>query len=109
MDSIRTAATTAPGITTAALRDAIESRAARDAGGRRLPTDELIIPEDLSGFLAKVSARPYEITDEDIEQLKANGYTEDAIYEITVCAALGEGLARLERTLDLLEGAPPCD
>jgi alkylhydroperoxidase/carboxymuconolactone decarboxylase family protein YurZ len=43
----------------------------------------------------KVTLRKY--TDEDIAGLHQAGYSEDEIFEITLSAALGAGLARLER------------
>ena len=46
----------------------------------------------------------YRTTDQDIVALRTAGYSEDAIFEITLSAALGAGLARLERGLAALKG-----
>ena len=46
----------------------------------------------------------YKVTDRDIDELKQAGYSEDAIFEITLSAALGAGQSRLERALAALEG-----
>jgi alkylhydroperoxidase family enzyme len=45
----------------------------------------------------------YKVTDVDINQLKVAGYSEDELYELTISAALGAGLARLNRGLELLK------
>ena len=46
------------------------------------------------------------ISASDVQQLKDAGYSEDAIFEITVTAAVGAGLHRLNTGLALLRGAP---
>jgi hypothetical protein len=62
---------------------------------RRL--DEL--PGELRPYVAKVANHAYRVTDEDVEALKKAGYSEDAIFEITVSTALGAAILRLERGL----------
>src|SRR5947207_4519467 len=79
--------------TTPALRQAVAAR----AKGEKAPPGE--IPEELSGFIDRVAERPAEISDEDFAALKARGYTEDQLFEITSAAALGAALARLEAGL----------
>lgn len=61
----------------------------------------------LAAFCTKVATCAHTITDADIAELRAAGYTEDQIFEATVCAAVGAGLARLEQGLKALEGASP--
>jgi alkylhydroperoxidase family enzyme len=51
-----------------------------------------------------VALHAYKTTDADIEKLLQAGYSEDAIFEITLSAALGAGRARLERGLAALKG-----
>lgn len=53
-------------------------------------------PAAMSAYLAKVRDCAYALTDDDVEQLKGSGFTEDEIFEQTVAAAVGEGLRRLE-------------
>ena len=62
------------------------------------------VPDDLSDWVEKVARHAYRTTDEDIESLKAAGYSEDQIFELTVAAALGASRARLERALGTLAG-----
>ena len=50
----------------------------------------------MEGYLAKVRDRAYTVTDADVDELKAAGFSEDEIFEQTVAVAIGEGLRRLE-------------
>ena len=102
VERLRQAVLSGRGTTKAALRQAVEARAAV-AGGRK---DEALdtIPPELAGFVDKVIRHAWQVTDEDIEQLKTAGYSEDAIFELTIAAALGAGVGRLERGLAALAG-----
>jgi len=54
------------------------------------------VPDDLASYIEKVVRHAYKVTDSDVERLKGAGYSEDAIFEITVAAALGAGVRRYE-------------
>ena len=60
-------------------------------------------PEVLQRYVHKVATRAYTVTDEDVQQLREAGYSEDHIFELTVSAALGAGITRLKRGLASLE------
>jgi hypothetical protein len=93
---------TSPGDTEPSLRRAVEARSS-ELGGR--PSSQVdAIPPELISYVKKVALHAYKTTDEDIEALRKAGYSEDAIFEITVSAALGAGMARLERGLEALKG-----
>lgn len=77
-----------PGATTPALQ-----RQARDGK----TADELIGP-----YLAKVKQHAYRVVDADIDALTDAGLSDDAIFEVTVAAALGEAERRLDAGLRLL-------
>ncbi len=92
-----------PGETDPGLRRAIEAWAAK-LGGR--PGAEVVeIPAELTGYVTKVALHAYKTLEADIEALRNAGYSEDAIFEITLSAAIGAGQARLERGLAALKGA----
>lgn len=57
-------------------------------------------PEDFAAYLDKVRRHAYRVTDADVERLKAAGHTEDEVFELTVAAAVGAGLERLEAALE---------
>jgi len=92
---------TSPGVCTPELRQAVEAYAARLCAGRE---DAPEIPADLTDYVRKVALYAYKTTDEDIRRLKEAGYSEDAIFEITLCVSMGAGLARLEHGLTVLKG-----
>ena len=59
-------------------------------------------PDDFSAYLDKVRRHAYEVTDADVEALKAVGHSEDEIFEHTVSAAVAAGLERLDAALNVL-------
>jgi hypothetical protein len=73
----------------------------RQAAARR---DVGALPADLAGYVALVHDHAYRIVDGDIEALRAAGYDEDQVFELTVAAAVGAGLDRLERVRRAMEG-----
>jgi alkylhydroperoxidase family enzyme len=93
---------TRPGACTPELRQAVEAHAAALSGGTARAAPDL--PAELVGYVEKVTQHAYQMTDQDVQSLKEAGYSEDAIFEITLCASLGAGLARLERGLLALAG-----
>ena len=51
-------------------------------------------PRDLTAYLDKVRHASHRITDEDVAAMRGAGFSEDAIFELTVAAALGVALER---------------
>jgi alkylhydroperoxidase family enzyme len=62
-------------------------------------------PERARALLAKVTQHAYRVTDEDIAAAKAGGLTEDQIFELVVCAAVGQANRQLESALAALDEA----
>jgi alkylhydroperoxidase family enzyme len=56
-------------------------------------------PPEFAGYLEKVRTEAYRVTDRDVEELKAAGFSEDEIFEQTVSAAVAAGLKRLDAGL----------
>jgi len=90
------------GETDPALRHAVEVYAAEI--GKHPGEQAGKLPAELVTYVTKVAKHAYKTTGEDIEALRQAGYSEDAILEITLSAALGAGMARLERGLSLVKG-----
>ena len=84
------------------LRQAVEAYAAKLGGGLAEVAAEL--PANLVDYVRKVALNAYETTDADLAGLRASGYSDDEIFEITLCASLGAGLGRMERGLSVLKG-----
>jgi alkylhydroperoxidase family enzyme len=93
--------TTRPAETTQELRQTVTAYAARLGGAARTAEE---VPEEIEGYIDKVTRHAYKVADEDFLQLKKSGYSEDQIFEITLAASLGAGLARLECGMAVLEG-----
>lgn len=63
------------------------------------------VPDALVPYVEKITNYAYKVTDRDIERLRQAGYTDDQIFELTVSAALGAGLLRLNCGLRALHEA----
>jgi len=57
------------------------------------------LPDDLRPYVEKVARNAYKVTDEDVGALRAAGYSDDAIFELTLAAALGAARMRLDAGL----------
>ena len=69
---------------------------------RRLSATAGTPPEVMRPYLEKVRTRAYTVTDEDVDELKQAGVSEDEIFEATVAVAIGEGLRRLDAARGVL-------
>ena len=59
-------------------------------------------PEAMGPYLAKVRERAYTVTDADVVELKAGGFSEDEIFEQTVAVAIAQGLRRYDAAMDVI-------
>ena len=59
-------------------------------------------PPEFARYLEKVRLQAYKVTDEDVEELKRAGFTEDEIFEHTVSEAVAAGLERLDAAMATL-------
>jgi alkylhydroperoxidase family enzyme len=73
-----------------------------DVRGAILARDNARIPAALVPYLEKVWTHAYRVTDEDVAQLKRDGFSEDQIFEATAAAAVGAALMRLEQGMGAL-------
>jgi alkylhydroperoxidase family enzyme len=85
----------------AALRRTAEQQAAHlaNADGQRDAPAATEVPADLAAYIRKVTLHAHRITDRDVNSLKQAGYSEDALFEITISAAVGAATTRLEAGL----------
>jgi hypothetical protein len=65
------------------------------------------LPPALTSYVDKVAQHAYKVTDEDVVTLERAGNSDDALFELTVAAALGAALLRLECGLAALRSSPP--
>ncbi len=100
-----------PGHSSNALRQAVFARArgsdplSPSPFGRGGTNEEL--PVVLAAYVDKVARHAYKVTDEDVVSLQRAGNSDDALFELTVSAALGAALLRLERGLAALRASSP--
>ena len=92
---------TSPGSIDTSVREALEVFSAAQSDGMDIITEE--VSPILRTYLEKVVRQAYKVTDDDIQGLSQAGYSEEAIFEITLSAALGAGMGRLERGLVALQ------
>jgi hypothetical protein len=64
-----------------------EGRASAELRARAFAGDGLSPP--LDALIGKVALRPAQVTEEDLAAVKAAGHTEDELFELVVCAAVG--------------------
>jgi alkylhydroperoxidase family enzyme len=65
------------------------------------------LPAELAAYVDTVAQHAYRVTDEHLGRLRQAGHSDDALFELTVSAALGAALGRLERGLAALRGEDP--
>jgi hypothetical protein len=90
----------------AALRRAVfESAAETDRSTRAAAGSGEGVPDPWTPYVAQVRDSSYRITDADVSALIAAGNSEEQIFEITVAAATGAALQRLDAGLRALREA----
>jgi len=76
-----------------------------DGATRQAAYDGAGLTGRLAAYVAKVHDCAYRITDADVAALRSDGLSEDAIFEITLAAAIGAAHRRLQAGLDALTEA----
>jgi hypothetical protein len=74
-------------------------------GQRRAAFDNAGLAEPLSTLIDKVAKHAHKVTDQDIAAAKASGLSEDQIFEIVVCAAVGQSTRQYDAALAALDAA----
>ncbi len=92
------------------LRSVVVERALHGpgkAGGdaRRAAFDNTAVPEGARALIDKVAKNAYKVIDEDIAAAKAAGFSEDQLFELVVCAALGQATRQLDAAFAAVEEA----
>src|SRR5258708_8202826 len=72
---------------------------------RRAAFNNTGLAEPLSTLIDKVAKHAYRVTDEDIAAARASGLSEDQIFEIVVCAAIGQAARQYDAALAALDAA----
>ena len=72
---------------------------------RRAAFDNTTLTEPLRGLISKVAKHPTQITDEDVAAVREAGLSEDQIFELVVCAAVGQATRQYQSALAALDVA----
>ena len=72
---------------------------------RRAAFDNSGLAEPLSSLVDKVARYAYRVTDEDFAAVRASSLSEDQIFEVVVCAAIGVATRQYDVALVALEAA----
>jgi alkylhydroperoxidase family enzyme len=80
---------------------------ALDLAVRRAATAGDGVPEALAEYVQKVRVNAYLVTDQDVDELRRSGYSEDQIFELTVAAAYGAARDRLDTALEAMASRTP--
>jgi len=63
------------------------------------------IPPPLDVLIGKVAMKPAQVTDADFALAKAAGFSEDQLFELVICAAVGQSARLYEAGLAALDEA----
>jgi hypothetical protein len=70
---------------------------------RRAAFNNAGLAEPLSALVEKIAKHAHQVTDEDIIAARESGFSEDQIFEIVVCAAVGQATRQYDTALAALE------
>ncbi|OBK26879.1 hypothetical protein [Mycobacterium asiaticum] len=76
---------------------------------RRAAFDNAGLTEPMRTLVDKVANSSYQVTDEDVAAVRAAGFSEDQVFEIVVCAAVGQANRHYHGALDALAEATGAD
>ena len=76
-------------------------------GVRRVALERGTATGSLGPYVSNVARHAYKITDTDVAQLRRAGHSDDSLFEITVAAAVGAAIYRLDRGMAALRGEEP--
>ncbi len=72
---------------------------------RRAAFDNAGLSEPMLTLIEKVAYHSYAVTDEDVAAVRAAGLSEDQVFEIVVCAAIGQADRQYNSALAALAAA----
>ena len=72
---------------------------------RRAAFDNEGLTEPTRTLIDKVAKHSYQVTDDDVAAARKSGLSEDQIFEVVVCAAVGQASRQFENALAALTDA----
>ena len=89
----------------ALVRRILEGDGKASPSVRRAAFNNNGVAEPLGTLVDKVAKNAYRVTNEDITAARGSGLSEDQVFEIVVCAAIGQATRQYETALAALEDA----
>src|SRR5262245_52832406 len=80
----------------------LEGRGRAPHAQRRAAFENAGLAEPLRTLIDKVVKHAYKVTDEDIAAVKASSLSEDQIFELAVCAAIGQATRQYDAAIAAL-------
>lgn len=72
---------------------------------RRAAFDNSGLADPLRTLIAKVASHANQVSDQDIAAARATGLSEDEIFELVICGAVGQAVRQHDAALAALEAA----
>jgi hypothetical protein len=72
---------------------------------RRSAFDDAALTEPLCTLVRKIARQAHKVTSDDIAAMRASGFSEDQIFEIVICAAVGQAARQYDGALAALDAA----
>lgn len=95
----------ARGYREAVVRRVLEGPGTAAGDARRAAFDNQGVDERARALVDTVARNAWKVTDQDVAAVKAAGLSEDEIFELAVCAALGQATRQLDAALRALDAA----
>lgn len=89
----------------AATERVLDGAGTTSAARRRAAFDNAGVEEPARALVDKVTKTAWRVTDDDFAAPKAAGIAEDALFELTVAAAVGQATRQLESALAAVDQA----
>src|SRR3954462_11269462 len=89
----------------AAIERVLQGPGKLSSDARRAAFDNADVLAAAAALVDKVARTAWKVSDDDIAAARAAGLAEDEIFEITVCAALGQATRQLVAGLAALDAA----
>jgi hypothetical protein len=72
-------------------------------------TEQAGVPADLALFADAVANRSYQVTDDQVTEMRADGWSEDQVFEAIVAAAVGAASVRRDAARQAMDEANRAD
>jgi alkylhydroperoxidase/carboxymuconolactone decarboxylase family protein YurZ len=85
------------------VRRLLEGEGTASHAQRRAAFDNTGLAEPLGELMDKVANCAYKVSDEDMDTVKKSGVSEDQIFELVICAAVGKASRQYDGALKVLD------